>query len=148
VAEAGVNAEPFLCLITVTTTATSTTGRDMAAALSLRLPNELAEKIRRMAELEQGSLAEMVRLLTEEGVRMREFPDIFFVSGATGRRARFRDGLDVWGVLEPYVLAGHDWNAMRKSYPGMDERKLRNAIRYYELYPEEIEARIALNQRG
>jgi hypothetical protein len=30
----------------------------------------------------------------------------------------------------------------------MDERKLRNAIRYYELYPEEIEARIALNQRG
>lgn len=118
----------------------------MVAPLSLRLPDELAMKVRRMAELERRSLADMVRLLTEEAVRMREFPEIVFTSGPTGRRATFRDGLDVWEVLEPYVVAGQDWNVLRQSYPDMSEARLRTALRYYEAYPAEIEARIALNQ--
>lgn len=119
----------------------------MVAALSLRLPDELAEKVRRMAALERRSLAEMVRLLTDEAVRMREFPDIVFTNGPTGRRASFRDGLDVWEVLEPYLLADKDWDALRQSYPDLDEARLRAAVRYYETYPEEIDARVALNQR-
>jgi uncharacterized protein (DUF433 family) len=82
----------------------------------------------------------------EEGVAMREFPGIHFVHGPTGRRARFRDGPDVWEVLEPYVLTGGDWEALRASYPELDEAVLRTAVRYYESYPTEIEARVALNQ--
>jgi uncharacterized protein (DUF433 family) len=57
-----------------------------------------------------------------------------------------RDGLDVWEIIEPYVVAGKDWDALRESYPDTDEADLRSALRYYEAYPEEIEARIALNQ--
>ena len=49
-------------------------------------------------------------------------------------------------VLEPYLLAGHDWQALVESYPDLDERVLRTALRYYAAYPAEIDARIALNQ--
>lgn len=99
-----------------------------------------------MAALEHRSLAEMVRVLAEEAVKTREFPDIIFTDGPTGRRATFRDGLDVWEVVEPYLLAGRDWSVLQQSYPDETEAKLRAAVRYYESYPDEIQARIALNQ--
>lgn len=91
-------------------------------------------------------MAETVKILAEEAIRLREFPDITFMNGPTGRRATFINGPDVWEVLEPYVLAGKDWTALRESYPDLDEVMLRVALRYYESYPAEIDARIALNQ--
>jgi uncharacterized protein (DUF433 family) len=118
----------------------------MTPPVSLRLPDATAAKVRRLAAVERRSFAEMVKVLTEEAVTMREFPGIHFVHGPTGRRARFRDGPDVWEVLEPYVLAGRDWAALRASYPDLEEAVLLTAIRYYDNYPAEIEARIALNQ--
>jgi hypothetical protein len=119
---------------------------DVPSPVSLRLPRQTAEKIQRIATLEHRSFAEMVRVLAEEALKAREFPEIFFAEGATGRRARFRDGPDVWEIVEPYVLAGKDWSLLRQSYPDEPEAKLRAAIRYYETYPDEIAARIALNQ--
>jgi hypothetical protein len=116
----------------------------MVAPVSLRLPAEIAAKVR--PSLERRSDAEMVRVLTEEAVTMREFPGIYFANGPTGRRARFQRGPDVWEVLEPYVMSGNDWTALRESFPDTDEATLRMALRYYEQYPEEIRARIALNQ--
>lgn len=118
----------------------------MASPVSLRLPKKMAEKVRRIAASEHRSTAEMVRVLTEEAIKMREFPDIAFTEGPTGRRAAFRDGLDVWEIIEPYLLGGKDWLFLRQSYPDEEEGKLRAAVRYYESYPEEIEARIAINQ--
>lgn len=123
-------------------------GLSMTAPVSLRLPNQLAAKVRRIATLERRSLADMVRLLTEEAVKMREFPDIVFRGGPTGRRAAFRDGLDLWEVLEPYLVAGRDWEALRQSYPEMDEVRLQTALRYYAAYPAEIDARVALNRQA
>jgi uncharacterized protein (DUF433 family) len=121
--------------------------RCMAVApVSLRLPDATTEKIRRMAALEKRSFAEMARILTEEAIAMREFPDILFTDGPTGRRATFRLGPDVWEILEPYVLGGRDWERLLRSYPDFDESMLRTAVRYYEAYPAEIDARIAANQ--
>jgi hypothetical protein len=117
-----------------------------SAPVSLRLGDDLAEKVRGIAALERRSFADTVRLLTEEAIKLREFPMITFVNGPTGRRARFLQGPDIWEVLEPYVLAGKDWDALRQSYPHLDEATLRTAIRYYETYPDEIDARIAINQ--
>ncbi len=114
--------------------------------VSLRLSKAMAEKVRMIAALEHRSFADTVKMLTEEAIKMREFPDIIFTNGPTGRRATFRRGPDVWEILEPYVLAGDDWSALRESYPHLDEALLRTAVRYYESYPDEIEARIALNQ--
>lgn len=41
-----------------------------------------------------------------------------------------------------------DPEVLRESYPDYDQAILHSALRYYEAYPDEIEARIALNQRG
>src|SRR5438128_638275 len=106
----------------------------------------MAEKVRRFAVVERRSFADMAKVLVEEAIKMREFPDIVFTDGPTGRRATLRSSLDVWEIIEPYLLAGKDWDALRESYPDLDEGVLRAALRYYEAYPEEIEARIALNQ--
>ena len=118
----------------------------MTSALSVRLPEATAGKMRTLAALERRSLAEMLRLLAEEAIKLREFPELIFTDGPTGRRATFIQGPDVWEVLEPYVLANRDWQALQDSYPELDEGLLRTAVRYYEAYPEEIDARIALNQ--
>ncbi len=120
----------------------------MSAPLSLRLPDKLAAKIKRLATLEQRSLTDMVKLLAEEAIRMREFPDIVFRDGPAGRRASLRSGPDIWEVIEPYVTAGKDWDALRQSYPDLDESLLRVALRYYDAYPEEIDARVHLNQHA
>jgi uncharacterized protein (DUF433 family) len=119
----------------------------MVAPVSVRLPDALLNKVQTLATIEHRSLAEMSRLLIEDALKLREFPDIVFTEGPTGRRATLRAGLDVWEIMEPYVLAGKDWNVLRASYPEVDEATLRIALRYYEAYPEEIEARIARNQR-
>ena len=118
----------------------------MASPVSLRLSKALTEKVRTLTTVEHRSFADMVRVLTEEAVKSREFPDVVFRNGPTGRRAAFRDGLDVWEVIEPYLLANKEWSVLRESYPDVDEVMLRTAVRYYESYPDEIEARIALNQ--
>ena len=118
----------------------------MPSPVSLRLSEATAEKVRRIAALEHRSFADMVRVLADEALKMREFPELLLTDGPTGRRATFRDGLDVWEIIEPYLLSSKDWPTLRESYPDVDEAKLRAAVRYYETYPEEIEARIALNQ--
>src|SRR6266536_6472505 len=104
----------------------------MASPLSVRLPEATAGKVRTLAAVEHRSQAEMLRLLAEEAIKLREFPDLTFANGPTGRRAVFIQGPDVWEVLEPYVLAGCHWQAVRDSYPELDEGLLRTAIRYYE----------------
>jgi len=113
--------------------------------LSLRLPTALREKVESIAALEHRSLADTLRMLAEEAITMREFPDVIFTSGPSGRRASFRRGPDVWEILEPYVLGHQEWSILRDSYPDIDETTLQTAVRYYESYPDEINARIALN---
>lgn len=83
----------------------------------------------------------------DEEMRMREFPEIVFTEGPTGRRASFRKGPDVWEILEPYVVSGRNWDALRSSYPELDELLLRTAIRYYESFPEEIDDGFEVNNR-
>jgi len=84
--------------------------------------------------------------MDDEETMLPSFPEIVLTKGPTGRRATLANGPDVWEVLEPYVLSGKSWKILEKSYPQLNERQLRAAVRYYEAYPEEIEARIALNQ--
>ena len=117
----------------------------MAAPISVRLPRATEQKGRTLAAIEQRSLAEWVKLLGEEALKARDFPGITFTDGPTGRRATLINGPDVWEVVEPFLVAGKDWQALRESYPHLDEALLRTAVRYYEAYPGEIEARISLN---
>jgi hypothetical protein len=120
----------------------------MSATMSVTLSKGAEEKMRRIAEREGRSLAETVGLLAEEALKMREFPHIFFMDGPAGRRARLITGPDVWEVIEPYAVAGNDWDILRKSYDWIDENLLKEAVRYYEAYPEEIDAWLEGNASG
>jgi uncharacterized protein (DUF433 family) len=120
--------------------------RAMGAPISVRLARSTEERVRQIAALEHRSYADTIRLLTEEAIKGRDFPEVVFTEGPTGRRATLRNGPDVWEVIEPFLLAGRDWAALRESFPHLDESTLRTALRYFERFPEEIEARVALNQ--
>jgi uncharacterized protein (DUF433 family) len=118
----------------------------MTAPLSLRLPARTAAKVHQLSAIERRTYADMVRVLVEEAIRMREFPGVYFVDGPTGRRARIAGGPDVWEILQPYLVAGKSWDALRESFPHLPERVLRDALAYYDAYPEEIEARVATSR--
>ncbi len=116
------------------------------AHLTVTLSEPMAAKLGALPPAEQRKIAEEIRELAEEAIKMREFPDIYFMDGATGRRAVVSDGIDVWEIIEPYYVHGKSWDVLRESYPDLPESVLRAAIRYYEAYPEEIEERIRRNQ--
>ena len=82
-----------------------------------------------------------------EAVRMRRIPGIVFADGPAGRRATVAGtGLDVWEVISTWK---HDeqWTSLRASYDWLTDFQLRSALAYYKLYPDEIDARLAAEER-
>ena len=115
---------------------------------SLRLPKEIAKAIEELAEVSaQDFSAAAIELLTE-AIKMRRCPGIVFADGPTGRRARIAGtGLDVWEVIATYRSVGRKVARLRQAYPWLSEPQLRAALGYYAAYPDEIDRRIALNER-
>lgn len=112
-------------------------------ARGIRLPEELAEEIERERERTGGNFSETVAELLEEAVRMRRAPGIVFRSGPTGRRASVAGtGVDVWEIVAAYRRSDEDRERLADSFPELDERQLRAALNYYELYPESIVRRL------
>lgn len=74
---------------------------------------------------------------------MDEFPGIYFVDGALGRRpALLGTGLDVWEVVE--TVRNHDGSvAEAAAYLGIDPAIVERAVRYYGAHREEVDAWIA-----
>ena len=119
----------------------------MAVPVNVQLPEMVEAKVRQIAAAEHRSLAETIELLAVEALKVREFPGVYFIAGPTGRRARLHGGPDVWEVIEPYLHNNKDWGILQECYPNVPEQILRTALRYYEAYPEEIDTRIARNNR-
>jgi hypothetical protein len=120
----------------------------MAPPVSLRLSDAVAEKVRHMAAVEHRSIAEMTKVLVQEAIKLRDFPDIIFIDGLAGRQATLRNGAAVWEIIEPYLAAREDPSVLRESASTVDEAQLATALRYYDAYPDEIDALIALNRPG
>jgi uncharacterized protein (DUF433 family) len=74
---------------------------------------------------------------------MRPVSGIVFADGPSGRRAVVEgSGIDVWDVIATWQEGGPDFEKLRRNYDWLSEAQLRAALRYYELYPEEIDARL------
>lgn len=79
---------------------------------------------------------------------MRRAPGILFADGPAGRRAVVAgSGLDVWELIAAWLEGGRDFQDLRRNYDWLTEEQLRSALRYYELYPEEIDARLERERR-
>jgi len=115
-----------------------------ARARGLRLPIDLEQEIAREAEARGKSWSAATQELLSEGVRMRRAPGIVFADGPSGRRAVVAgSGLDVWEVVRAWKEARQEFAALRRELPWLAEPQLRAALAYYQLYPQEIDARLA-----
>lgn len=115
---------------------------------SIRVPEELDGQLQR--EFRRRGIKEWssgVLTLLEEAVRISRAPGIVFVDSLTGRRAAIAGtGIEVWEVVASWKSLGQDYERLRASYAWLSEAQLRAALNYYELYPEEIEERLALEE--
>ena len=115
-----------------------------STARGIRFPEELQLAIER--EMERRGIREwsaMVVELLEEAIRSRQAPGIVFVDGPTGRRPVVAgSGLEVWEVVSAWKEVGRNYDRLRAAYDWLTEPQLRAALSYYELYAEEVDARV------
>lgn len=80
---------------------------------------------------------------------MEEHPGIVFRDGPTGRRAALAAGPDVWELVR-YVKRADARGAAAVNETGRElnltQLQVETALQYYAHHPDEIEARIALDE--
>lgn len=117
-------------------------------ARGIRLTEGLEREIERDAALRGQSFTSTTSEMLSEAVRMRRVPGVVFTDGPAGRRATIAGtGLDVWEVIAAWKDIGEQWGALRESYDWLTDFQLRSAVAYYKIYPEEIDARLAVEER-
>lgn len=91
----------------------------------------------------------MTTEIVDEAERMRRVPGIDFVDGARGdRKARIAGHrIDVWYIVACYKDAGCDRSRLSEYLETLTPEEIDAGLRYYELYPNEIDEILAANQR-
>lgn len=121
----------------------------MSKVLSLRLPEETAERLRDRARETTQSAAALAQRLVEEGLRMDAHPGIVFRGGPTGRRAALPRGPDVWEVVTTARSVEERGNRAVPAVAavlGLPEREVRAALAYYGAHRDEVDERITANE--
>lgn len=104
-----------------------------------------------LRERSRGSgepLARLAERYIGEGLRIDRHPGVIFRDGPAGRRPVVVGGPDVWEIVAGVRSAPERDDALVPALAerlGLDETKVRTAIRYYGEYPQEIDAWIAAN---
>lgn len=118
---------------------------------SLRLDDDLREQLGAQAASEGMSVTAIVERLLREGLAVAEHPGIVFKSGPSGRRAALAGGPDVWEIAAAVrQTSGSEARriaAVAKEF-GIHQRQVAIALNYAAANREEIEARIAANDRA
>ena len=123
----------------------------VTGTVSLPVPHGLMERLD--AESEASGLARtaLAASLLEEGLKTRRFPGIVYKDGPAGRRASLASGPDVWQViraLEEVPADGSDAVETVSIEADLHPRQVSLAKRFYEVYPDEIEAMLDANRRA
>jgi hypothetical protein len=118
---------------------------------SLRLDDELRERLATMAQVEGTSVTSLVERFLREGLAVAEYPGIAFKPGPSGRRAALAGGPDVWAIASALRrTSGSEAervSALAAEF-GIHERQVALALSYAAAHYEEIEARIRANDRA
>jgi hypothetical protein len=112
----------------------------------MRLSRQMQTFIDREARRTGRSKGAIVEALAEEALHMRLFPGIAFRGADWERRPWVvGTGLDVWEIVD----AHRDLSSIERAAEGgaANERQIRLALDYYEMFPEEIDAAITDNHR-
>jgi hypothetical protein len=116
----------------------------MSQVVSLRLPEETAERLKQFARRAGRTINEMGARSIEEWLRQNEFTDIEFRSINGERHACIKGAAPIWQL----IMVARDY--------GMDAEKtaahfrwpvsrVKAGFHYYEAYPEEIDQALADN---
>jgi uncharacterized protein (DUF433 family) len=112
----------------------------------MRLSKRMEALVDREARRTGRSRGAIVEALAEEALRTRLFPGIAFKGADWERRAWVvGTALDVWQIID----AHRDIGSVERMAEGgsANERQIRLALDYYEMFPEEIDEAIADNRR-
>jgi hypothetical protein len=109
-----------------------------STVLSMRLPKESGKRLKRMANRHGWTASDASARLVEEGLRRGEFAFLDFRDSAAGRQAYVQGStLAVWEIM--LLVRSYKGNvpavAKHLRWP---EAKVRAAVNYAEVFPEEI----------
>jgi Ribbon-helix-helix protein, copG family len=121
----------------------------MSVNVSVRIDEDLAERLRLRARAAGETLSDRLRRYAEEGARREEHPLITFRDGPAGRRAGLLGGPDVWEVVMwvEDLAAEPDPVGALVEEGVLTRAQVDAALRYRAAYPDEIAARIDLHRR-
>jgi uncharacterized protein (DUF433 family) len=85
--------------------------------------------------------------LLAEVEKMRRVPGIVFADGPFGQVPRIAGtGIEVFEVIQRYQGFDNSWSRLAASFDWLSERQLRAALAYYDAFPDEVNARLALER--
>ena len=108
----------------------------------------MLDRLERRSELAGTNKSRLAERYVDEGTRMDEHPGIVFRDGPAGRRAAVAGGPDVWelmATLKSGKARGEKAISATAELLGLADSQVRTAVRYYGVFSDEIDRRIALN---
>jgi hypothetical protein len=106
------------------------------------------DRLKIRSELSGTNKSRLAERYVDEGTRMDEHPGVIFRDGPAGRRAALPGGPDVWEVMA--TLKGGEARGQEAIHGtaellNLTDAQVRAAVRYYAVFTDEIDRRIALN---
>lgn len=97
---------------------------------------------------ETHAAARMTTRAESEAERMARVPGIEFIDGGDGRSARVAgSGVDVFEVARTFIEVRGEMARVGRVYDWLTPKQIDAALAYWRAYPEEIDHRIALDER-
>src|SRR4051812_32430724 len=116
----------------------------MPREITLRLPDETADRLEAAARAAGLSLDETSARFIEEALRHDEFPEIEFKDYGKERLAYVKDFIRVWKVI--FTGRAYDFDVEKTAYHfQVPASRIEAAFAYYRAYPEESDRIIAEN---
>lgn len=134
-------------MFTLFTTFTTGEGSKDVPTMSARLDAWLKESIEEFWRSHGEGPSTGLRRVAEEWWTMQNLPEITFVDGVAGRRARLRGGPDVWEVVSVRREYGDDEEGFREHFAFVSPEALRQALKYARVFPNQIRSMIENNRR-
>jgi len=118
---------------------------------SLRLPDDLRQRLTETAERQDTTISALLERYAREGLAIDAHPGIIFKHGPSGRRAALAGGPDVWEIIATLRdVAGSEAQRVQTVADQLDlhPRQVTIALAYAAEHPEEVDRRIADNERA
>lgn len=123
----------------------------MSEVVSVRVSNEIAERLRERAAAAGEAVSGLAQRLIGEGLQAETHPGIVFRPGPSGRRTglmREPDVTEVVGLLRSLEVSGQAAITETAAWLDLTEAQVRTALGYYGAFPAEIDTQMAAQRSG